>query len=171
MLVAALGVLLLTVLGVGAWWFLLRNDGGGAGDGAGTPAVATDDPRSVAEGFAVLLQRAEDEGEAAVRPDSLAPLVCAADMPQIEQSYAEHQAAGPSDPALRYTYSVSEVRTEGDAGTVTFERRHRDTGEVEQQGATLVRENGDWQVCGLSDATAGDQGEQDEPTAPPSTTR
>lgn len=146
-------------LGTGSWWLLLRDSGGTAsaaadgGTGSST-LVSGDDPRAVAQQFVTLLQRAEDEGELAVTPDAMRQLVCDADMTEIEQAYAELRAAEPVAPSQQYTYSVKDVTTEADTGQVSFERRDDDSGESETQDASLIRESGQWQVCGLSNASA-----------------
>lgn len=147
--------LVLGGLATGAWVFVRdagEDPAGGTDSTDSGPAAG--EARSVADQFAALLQRAEDDGEAAVTPDAMRPLVCDADMPEIEQAFAELPTADPPAPSGVYLYTVASVTTEADAGRVTFQRRDRSSGATETQDATLVREAGSWQVCGLSDTTA-----------------
>jgi hypothetical protein len=152
--------LVLGGLGTGAWrWSTRDADTTDASSTDGAPLVVADevdgdDPLAVAAQFAALLQRGEDEGERAVSPDAMRPVVCATDMVEIEQAFAELQVAEPTQPSGTYVYSVGTVETTADGGTVAFERRDRGSDEVQTQQATLVREGGRWRVCGLSNASA-----------------
>jgi len=156
--IAALLLVGLVLGGLGmATWELLRIGTATPTTPANTSADAPDGARAVADRFAALLQQAEDEGERAVPPDLLRPVVCDVDMIEIEQSFAELQVAEPpAAPSKVFVYTVRSVETAADAGVVGFERRNRNSGATETQDATLVMEGGTWQVCGLSMASASD---------------
>ncbi len=145
--------LVLGGLGVGSWELLMGDSGAEAADRVVVAGTADPEAVAVAERFAALLQQAEDQGERAVPPDALRPVVCDVDMIEIEQAFAELSDEPAPAPNGVYSYVVTRVETTTSDGTVALERRDRGSGAVETQDALLVKEVTGWQVCGLSGAS------------------
>jgi hypothetical protein len=129
--------LVVVVGGVGVF-LLTRGDGG------------TDDPNRAAKSFVDVYQRGLNSAGRDVEAADFAPFVCAADMDGIKEAFSAKE--NPVEGQPRFTLSIKDVKTDGDQGsfTVTSEISAPGTDKTsDEENFGLVKENGDWRVCGL----------------------
>ncbi|NUS44801.1 MAG: hypothetical protein HOQ24_14065 [Mycobacteriaceae bacterium] len=129
--------LLVVAVGAGGYVLLSRSDGAGSAGGS---------PRKAAEAF--VNAKADKKG-----------LLCAADRKLIEgangsSSYATGNPADMPDVNAKATLDSVDVADGSDKGTFTVKLDVKIGSRNHSQSATydLVRENGDWKVCGILSA-------------------
>jgi hypothetical protein len=133
MIVAAVLVLAIGGLGV----YLLVSDDG------------TDDPNTAARTFVDVYQRGLNSSGRDVDIADFEPVVCAADMQQLREAFADKENLVEGAPQFRL--SVKDLKTDGDNGSFTVATEITSPGDEEQtadENFTLVKEDGDWRVCG-----------------------
>jgi hypothetical protein len=136
-LVIVAAALVLVVGGVGV--FLLTRDGG------------TDDPNAAARQFVDAYQRGLNSSGRDANVADFEPVVCAANMPQLREVFSAKES--PTEGAPQFRLSIKDVKTDGDKGSFTVDSEISVPGTDKQSAEedfTLVKENGDWKVCGLS---------------------
>lgn len=135
-LVIAAIALVLVAGGVGV--FLLTRGGG------------TDDPRSAAQKFVEAYQRGLNTSGRDVNIDDFEPVVCKADMTGLREAFSAKEE--PVDGAPQFTLTIKELKTEADKGSFTINSEVSVPGadnDVSDEVFGLVKEDGDWRVCGL----------------------
>jgi hypothetical protein len=130
-------VLVLIVGGVGV--FLLTRGNGG-----------TDDPNAAVQKFVEVYQRGLNTSGRDVNVADFEPVVCNADMAGLREAFSAKE--DPVQGTPQFKLSIKDLKTENDKGSFTI------SSEVTVPGAAnestdeqfgLVKENGNWRVCGL----------------------
>lgn len=115
---------------------------GGSGD--------DDEAATVAREFADLYQRGLNSSGRDIDAADFEPLVCADVLQQLRDAFSEKEEPVPGTP--QFTLTVKDVRTNGDRGTFTMGTKVTAPGTPEQhedEPFQLVKQDGDWRVCGL----------------------
>ncbi|RSM78540.1 hypothetical protein DMH04_33295 [Kibdelosporangium aridum] len=115
-----------------------------------TGGSSDDEPTTVAREFAEIYQRGLNTSGRDVNVDDFEPLVCKEYMQQLRDAFAAKENPVPGAP--QFTLTVKDVTTEGDKGKFTMGTRVTAPGTPEQnedEPFDLVKEDGDWRVCGL----------------------
>lgn len=110
------------------------------------------DSRRVAERFAHLFESARNEGEQSVTTPEIRAVLCAAEHDDLVNELAAQrrkERAGTTTPSAGrgLRIQVKEVAVTGESGTVTITGEHG--GRQVDQKFDLVKESGQWKVCGV----------------------
>jgi hypothetical protein len=114
---------------------------GGSGD---------DEATTVAKEFTELYQRGLNSSGRDIDAADFEPLVCKDVLQQLRDAFSEKEDPVPGTP--QFTLTVKDVRTDGDKGTFTMGTKVTMPGTPDQnedEPFELVKEDGDWRVCGL----------------------
>jgi hypothetical protein len=113
----------------------------------------TAEARAVVDKFAVLFGQARNDGAFAVSKSDVQALLCAREQDALDQEWQDrenkeiNQSNSPT-PSARLEMTVRDVRIEGDKGVATL------TGAIADrrtdQDFELLKENGQWKVCGVA---------------------
>lgn len=129
-----------------------------------TSVEDTADPRRVAERFGAVYRTLSTSPFGQVTPDDLDPLVCAAEMGALREEYRATEerlrtGTNPPTPAgSAVEVVVADLVTEGDQGEFTLILRGTSSaGQSRSRDVhlRLTKEDGGWQVCGLTDPSSG----------------
>jgi hypothetical protein len=124
----------------------------------------TTDPRRVAERFGEVYRTLSTSPFGQVTPDDLDPLVCATEMGALRQEYRgeeERRRTGTSPeapPLATVTVVIADLITEGDRGSFTLLLHGTGAnGQTQSRDVRLrlTKEDGGWQVCGLTETASG----------------
>lgn len=115
-----------------------------------TGGSAEDEASRVAREFAALYQRGLNSSGRDVDPAQFEPLVCQDVLPQLREAFSAKENPVPGTP--QFALAVKDVKTDGDKGTFVLATKVTAPGTPdESDDATfdLVKQDGDWRVCGL----------------------
>ena len=135
-LVIVAAALVIVVGGIGV--FLLTRSGGSA------------DPNVAAQSFVDAYQRGLNSSGRDVEAKDFEPFVCAADRPGIAEAFSAKE--NPVKGAPQFKLSVKDLKTDGDKGSFTVGSQITTPGADNtsaDENFTLVKEDGDWRVCGI----------------------
>jgi hypothetical protein len=157
------GVLVLGGGGVAAF-LLLKDDGGGGG--------SEESPRAAADSYVKELGATVSKSPADASLDNVKPLMCANDYDELN---GELQEAKKEDDAKeqpdKTTFSVSNFKEEGEGAKFDMTQK-RGADERDPLKMEVVKEDGNWVVCGLyqrdssgegTDSTSSSSGSDDGP--------
>jgi hypothetical protein len=138
--ILVIAAIALVVVAAGVGIFLLtRGKAGG-----------TDDPRAAAQKFVEIYQRGLNTSGRDVDVADFEPVVCKADMTGLREAFSAKE--DPVDGNPRFTLSIKDLKTEADKGSFTINSEVSVPGaanDVSDEEFGLVKEDGDWRVCGL----------------------
>nr|WP_042191973.1 hypothetical protein [Kibdelosporangium sp. MJ126-NF4]CEL20406.1 hypothetical protein [Kibdelosporangium sp. MJ126-NF4]CTQ97631.1 hypothetical protein [Kibdelosporangium sp. MJ126-NF4] len=109
-----------------------------------------DEPTTVARKFTSLYQRGLNTSGRDVAASEFEPLACKEIMPQLRDAFAAKE--NPVVGAPQFALTVKDVKTDGDKGSFTMSTKVTMPGTQDQssdESFKLVKEDGDWRVCGL----------------------
>lgn len=165
------GILVLGGGGAGIY-FLTKGDDKGSGTGG---AVDSGDPQAVAQRFADSFEKVVNSDLWDFRAEDFKPIVCGQDFDRLkketERTLETRQSRGRKPTqrpqADQVDAGVKDVKVEGDHGTFEMTQVERDGKKLKDRPFKLVRESGDWKVCGFYAGEERGSGSSSSRIAPP----